>query len=326
MERRAEDDLPEDVSKRSWRLNSATERALNWMQLLKWAYGIFRERFEEYFPLVLGPGIVAGTAYYGLDQLRYYLTSLPVAQSIFDERSPSSFFRGLFIGGLLWWLQILVVWIAATFTFASVAVKVLGAANATSGRKIPAAQAFRAAMTQFHKIAGMAFLGAVATILFSNFVLPFFLRLVPFVFFYFRLNYEKFLLVYSVARNLIFVIFGALLWSLGPAIPNLVANPSLSVRDAVRIGLRHARQRRLFIVLWLGACAVCGCLAYFAMEDIVRAACLHGEIPRAECSFFLVLLVVVIVALLAGPVFIGLTVLSFDSDLREGAPLAAPAQ
>jgi hypothetical protein len=319
-------DLQENVGQGGTSLNSERNPS-SWTDLLKRTYGLYRERFDEYFPLVLAGGIVAAAAYFSLEHLRAMIANMPAHQpSLFDQPSPSFYFRRKLIDWLLWCSQVVVVWMATLFTFAWVSAKLAGAANAAFSRTVPAAQAFRSAMTQFGKIAAAAFLGALATILFSGILIPILLRPLPFLFFYLHSNYRGYSLTYSLGRGLVLIVFGVLLSRMAPAIPNLVDNPGRSLRDAVRGALRDSRERQALLFLWLGASAVLGGLAYFMAADALLTACTHGSVTPTGCTVLLDLLAVVMIALLAGPAFICFSLLYFESNFRERASLSAPAR
>jgi hypothetical protein len=321
MERGSEGDLQENGGQSSLGMNTGQEGPVS---LARRTYKLYRERFEEYFPFLLGVTVVGCVLCVALDHASTTLKGVALPQNVFDQPPPFFYLRRRLLGWLFGCSEILVGWVVMTLAFACIAAKVLG--NAKGMQKVPVSQAFRSAMSRSSLLALAAFLGALATILFWSFVLPFLLRPLALLLILGHLGYDIYLISNFLARGLILVIFGTLLARMATAIPGVLDEPSRSLRDTLSSCLRYTKGHQLFMTLGLGASAACGFLVYFVAGSVLEAACSRGDFSLTACSWFLALLAALIIALLAGPAFIYLSLLYLEGSATERASLAALAR
>lgn len=308
--------LPQNAGTSSEGLSAAC--GLLRVRLRQRTFQLYRESFDQYFPLVLGIGILAALACFGLEQLDAFLIpKSPHQRSVFDQ--------GFYVPeGLIEWLvrcaEMVVIWAAITLALGCVSIKVGGAEN---GERIASSQAFRSTIQQAGKLAIAAFLGAAATTLFFQFLVPLLMRPVPFALFYLGVRYSTYVVASALLRAVLIVVFVALLSWMAPAIPNLIANPNRSLLDALRNSLESTRCRQVFLSLWVCVSALSGGCVYGMALLLLEDVCARRSMLPSVCCGFQILIAAVIISLLAAPGFICFSLTYFDTNIRERVVPAA---
>ena len=271
---------------------NAGQGPLSWTGLLARSFRLYRERFDEYFPLVIGASVLAYTVYFTLAYLNH---------SVFEEPARIVFFGRRFVPLLLWELEVVVAWLAGAFAFACVSAKVLN----TGDKRMSLAQAMESVKPSVGRIVRAGLYGALSTIVFYVLVMPVLLRPLPFILFAIPGPYINIRLAFSIVRGSILLLFSTLLAKMALAIPELVDNKGrTSLREAVGNSLRHTAGHELFLALWLGAAATISAGVYTVSQYFIRDFCLRGTIDQQACSWLQALSMVVILALVATPTFI----------------------
>jgi hypothetical protein len=317
--------VQEDSGESKVSIRQRSDEPLRAGELIQQTYRRCRERFEEYFPLIVGASIVGYAACYGLEYIKGSIRPEIAPHSVFDTHPAYATY-------LPWWLkvwllrclQVLAVWIVATLTFASVALKVLGETRAPAGERVRATDALRSAATHHLRgIVRVVLLGTVSTVFYYNFLASWLVRPIDGL----LISLGQFDLARSsmgLARGLVLVVFGLLVSATAPAIPSLMDDSERTLRNAVDIGLKSTAGHRGILCLWLGTCAAVGALVYFMGTSVLESACRGGEIPPAACPLLPAVFYVVLTAVLAGPPLIWFSLLyaSLHSPVKG---LSAPA-
>jgi hypothetical protein len=266
------------------------EQALSWSNVLSQSYALYLERFGTYFWIALIPALAA-CAFSNLEPLisRYFFRLVPVFS-----------IKWAALGVLIGWIRGAVYWIISTFFFAAIA-------TTFDNVKAPDTQAVQDAFTlpRQRLVALTSFALLTWTVFFIGRILAGFAAAELLAYLGLGRNYW----VLVSAFGLILVLLAGLLSRFGLAVPELLRNPSSSIREAIRSSVKATKGWQLFFMMFLLKSAILGYSVYWISSMGLGWIWIHWNLNGAVYPWVVGGLYICLAAALESPLFIAFSVL-----------------
>ena len=307
-----ESDLQKVVKKRETMNDLETgimlpaEQKLSWSYVLSQSYRLYAEDFRTYFRLAIIPVVIAyAFTYFERPAARHFLRSgfLPMF-------SP----RWVAVTILITFLQDAFYWTISTFFFASIAATL---------------QNLKKADTQSILVVFMLLrkrLGALISIALLTWTLFFLGRgLSAFAVFQIleRFGFGRNFWAVSGGIGLMLVLLAGLLSKFGLAVPELMSNPSVSARDAVRNSLKMTAGWELFFMMFLVKSAILAYCINWVADLGLNWKWHHWPLNEAAYFWIQWIVYICIAAALESPFFIAFSVLYSELKAQPKNSLGA---
>jgi hypothetical protein len=243
MERGRESDLQEIKRKKGFSMNGPQigisvigvndpgAKTLAWNQLLSSTYELYRKRFWTFFRMAVLPAIVAYCFGYGWRVASRWV--------LHRESVPRGAIQWALVGIVNGWGSGAGYWTISAFFFAAVATSVLG----TKTDELPAvADTYTIARSRLGVAAKLALL--TWTLFWIGRTMAGIAVLGPFIG---RLP-SRYFWVLDVVIWVLMLMMAGLLSRLGLAVPELIRNPDVSLRQAIRKSLKQSQSWELFFI------------------------------------------------------------------------------
>jgi len=280
-----------------------------WNAVLGRTYTLYAQHFAAFWKLAFLPGVIAW--------LFLYAYGVAFRHAVVNGWLDRDSIRNLPLMAALVLTQGSVYWIISGFFFAAVASKVL--CEAADDSK-PLADAFSAARNRIGAVVGVSILAWVlfyvgrtvsAIVLAEAFGRSPLMR-----------NFWAATIIFSIPLLLI----AGLLSRLGLAIPALMAQPEITVSQALKQSMALTDGWEPFFMMFLAKSAVIGFLGYWAANFLLDQLWLRNLLARTTYPWAQTLLYIGIAAALESPLFISFSVLYRDLQMpEEEAALTAAA-
>ena len=288
--------------------NPADEERLTWSRLLTQSYGLYRRRFWTFFRMALLPGFLA-ILFRSAEQA---LLQQHMGRGRWGTLSPSEW---LLITGFSLAEQAF-YWSMSAFFFAAVASNVMGNESdqtALVSDSYTAARNRLGAVLSVGLLVLLCFLVGRGVLLFAVFQIVQHMK-------------DTTGLAANLAFALPILLLAGILCRFGLAVPELMGNAKLSIRQAIRNSVRRSEGWELFFMVFLLKAAL---LAY-AMSWLRNLGLAwlyeHGALSVALYPWAAQLVTVAIAALLEPPLFIAFSILHRELKVKtEDAVVAPPA-
>jgi len=269
-------------------LSDRNLRPITWGYVLARSYRLYAQRFWTYFRIALLPAVVV----YGF----HYLEK-SVYSRLFHAMprwSPKFALLGAFLG----WSEGVVYWTISAFFFAAIAANVLGTPGGS-----PIADAYSPARTRLLPVVAVALLtwtmfwACRAAVFFAAFEL---------------LNRSSWIRNYwvlTLAFGVLLLALATLFSKFGLVIPELIADPAISLRQTVRNSLKMTEHWELFFMLFLLKSALVGYGMFWLCNLALDELWQHGLLTPEVEPYVTWLVSISIAAMLESPLFISFSVL-----------------
>lgn len=283
-------------------MNDPNLRTITWGYILARSYGLYTQRFWTYFRIALLPAVVVSGLHY-LEKSVY-----PRLFHGLPRWSPTFTLLGVFQG----WSEGAVYWTVSAFFFAAIATNVLGTPSDS-----PLADAYSPARRRLRPVVTGAVLTwtlfwiARAVVFFSVFELLGRFSLLG--------NY------WAVWLNsgVLLLVLAPLFSKFGLVIPELIADPAISLRQALRNSLKMTEHWELFFMLFVLKSALVGYgmfwLCNLGLDELWQRGFLKPEIDPYVTWW----ISVSIAAILESPLFISFSVLYAELNNKRDISVVA---
>jgi hypothetical protein len=290
-------------------MNPGGRQILAWGGLLARTYGLYRNRFRTLFLIALAPAVLA----YLCTFLQRALFNIIRAQGWVPRwRSPGYWALlttiALFEGAVYWSIS--------GFFFGGVASNVLR----EPGSEEPyLSDAFSMPRKRIGSIV------TVTLMIWAAFALGREIAGLALVTILDRLGLLQNSALFTIAFGLMLLLLCGLLSRLGLAIPILVDNSEISVRQSLRLSLIKTENWEPFFMLFLAKSAVIGYAAYWIANFGLNNLFNRGMLPPEAFPWVQALFYICLAAMLESPLFIAFSLLYHESKaLPQEAAAAAP--
>jgi hypothetical protein len=277
---------------------------LNWSLVLHRTYTLYARNFWTYFRIALLPMAVAYLFSYVARQ---------IYKQIWTNHPLTDFAKAYLVVSLYNWTKGAVYWIISAFFCAAVA--------ATFHRDQTSNLAVSDAYTlPRHRI------GAIATV-----------ALLAWTAFFIGRSSLNAALGYMMMRilvnpwiktgviDVILLALGGLVARWGLAIPALIHDPKISMREALRTSIQRTEDWETFFMFFLAKAAVTAYCAYWLVQQGMHWAWYHTSVSATAYLWIEWALYICLAAALESPLFIAFSILYRDSSLSEVEALPATA-
>jgi len=292
-------------------MNVPYGRKLTWSFVLSSTYRLWGERFWTFFRIGLPIAL-----------LTYLFT--PFQRAVFRELFAMLSQHGLVRYSTEFWVLLnafnlftkAVYWLISAIFFAAIAANLIGSGDEELGVISDAYSKVRNRLGSLVTIGlatGTLFFIAVGT---SNFIILmalYKLRLQP--------GFIASVAIFSVPL----LIVAGLLSRLALAIPELMDNAGISVRDAIRASIRKTENWEPFFMFFIAKSALVGYAVYWLAERGFEQLWNRTPISESLYDWITWLVYVCLFALLESPLFIAFSILYRESKLKPEAALTAEA-
>lgn len=276
----------------------------NWSLVLHRTYTLYARNFWTYFRIALPPMAVAYLFSY---------VSRQIYRQIWTNHQLTDFAKAYMVVSLYGWIKGEVYWIISAFFCAAVA--------ATFYRDQTSNLAVSDAYTlPRHRI------GAIATV-----------ALLAWTAFFIGRSSLNAALGYMMTRihvnpwiktgviDVILLALGGLVARWGLAIPALIHDPKISIREALRTSVQRTEDWETFFMFFLAKAAVTAYFAYWLVQQGMHWAWQHTSMSARAYVWIEWALYICLAAALESPLFIAFSILYHDSSLSEVEALSATA-
>lgn len=283
-----------------------SEKKLTWSSLLSMTYQLYGERFWTFFRMALVPALLAYVFHRG----EQVLTQQHMGRGSWGTRSPSEWY--LLMGFSL--AEQVFYWSISAFLFAAVAANVMGRED-----ELPAlvSDSYTAARNRLGAVVSVGLL-VLLCFLVGRGILSFA------VFQFVQHMKDPTGLLTNLAFALPILMLAGILCRFGLAVPELIGNTKLSVRQAIRNSVRRSEGWELFFMVFLLKAALLGYTMYWLRNLGLEWLYEHEALSLAFYPWAAQLLTVAIAALLEPPLFIAFSILHRELKV-EAAPAAVTA-
>jgi hypothetical protein len=277
---------------------------LRWSLVLHRTYTLYARNFWTYFRIALLPMAVAYLFSY---------VSRQIYRQIWTNHQLTDFAKAYLVVSLYGWIKGAVYWIISAFFCAAVA--------ATFHRDQTSNLAISDAYTlPRHRI------GAIATV-----------ALLAWTAFFIGRSSLNAALGYMMMRihvnpwiktgviDVILLALGGLVARWGLAIPALIHDPKISIREALRTSVQRTEDWETFFMFFLAKAAVTAYFAYWLVQQGMHWAWQHTSVSATAYVWIEWALYICLAAALESPLFIAFSILYRDSSLSEVEALSATA-
>jgi hypothetical protein len=319
MERWNQSSIPEDVSQGDIRMNDSSElgqatgRTLTWSSLLFLTYRLYWQRFRTFFLIALPPILVA----YLFKNVEHFLIQQLRHAGWFPSPSTLS---GLASAFAITFLFGSVYWTISTLFFAAVFENVRQAGGVSQRLISDAYTAVR------ERIGALSLVGLLTWTLFQaartivgiplSFFLTSLLR---------HLGRDRGIFLGVLMITLTWVVIVGLLCRFSLAVPLLMENASMKVREAVRVSVKKSDGCELFFMLFLAKSAILGYAIYWVAEYGFGQLWQRTSIGETLYYWLTWAFYICMAAMLESPLFIAFSILHRELKATPEDAMAAPA-
>jgi hypothetical protein len=277
-------------------------QTITWGYVLARSYGLYAQRFWTYFRIALLPAVVVSGFHY-LEKSVY-----PRLFHAMPRWSPKFALLGAFQG----WSEGAVYWTISAFFFAAIAANVLGTPGGS-----PLADAYSPARRRLSPIVAVTLLtwtmfwACRAAVFFAAFELLS------------RSSWTRNYWVLTFAFDALVLALATLFSKFGLVIPELIADPAISLRQTLRNSLKMTEHWELFFMLFLLKSALVGYGMFWLCNLALVALWQHGLLTPEVAPYMTWLVSVSIAAMLESPLFISFSVLYAELKSKRDISVAA---
>jgi hypothetical protein len=273
-------------------VNDPGAKTLAWNQLLSSTYELYRKRFWTFFRMAVLPAIVAYCFGYGWRVASRWV--------LHRESVPRGSIQWALVGIVNGWGSGAGFWTISAFFFAAVATSVLG----TKTDELPAvADTYTIARSRLGVAAKLALL--TWTLFWIGRTIAGIAVLGPFIG---RIS-SRYFWIFDLIMYVLMLLLAGLLSRFGLAVPELIRNPDVSLRQAIRKSLRQSGSWELFFILFLAKSAIAGYCLYWLAGLGMDSLWERGLLTANLYSWIDWLLYICIAAILEPPLFIAFSLL-----------------
>ena len=285
---------------------------LTWNSLLAQTYRTYQERFWLFFCMGLP---VALLAYLYRPTQRFLLHRIlanPDAAS-WRWHHPVLYVG---IGILLAFIEGAFYWLTSAIFFAAVADQIVSNRSGTAGLMLDSYARVRGRFAELFRLGMLTWT-------------PFWLgRSVTFGLILLALSalgMERNWNVLFIGLGLALLIIAGLFSRIGLAVPELMANPAISARQAVRNSIRKTGNWELFFTIFLAKAAAVGYGAFWIADWVLARLYARNSMSSAVYDWATWAIYICIAAALESPLFIAFSILYRQSHEKQNEALTAPA-
>jgi hypothetical protein len=275
---------------------------ITWGYVLARSYGLYAQRFWTYFRIALLPAVVV-SGFHFLEKSVY-----PRLFHALPRWSPKFVLLGVFQG----WSEGAVYWTISAFFFAAIAANVLGTPGGS-----PLADAYSPARRRLPAIVAVTLLtwtmfwACRAAVFFAAFELLG------------RSSWIKNNWVVTLAFDGLALALLTLFSKFGLAIPELIADPAISLRQTLSNSLKKTGHWELFFMLFLIKSALVGYGMFWLYNLALDELWQYGLLTPEVDPYVTWLVSVSIAAMLESPLFISFSVLYAEFKTKREISMAA---
>ncbi len=275
---------------------------ITWGYVLARSYGLYAQRFWTYFRIALLPAVVV-SGFHFLEKSVY-----PRLFHALPRWSPKFVLLGVFQG----WSEGAVYWTISAFFFAAIAANVLGTPGGS-----PLADAYSPARRRLPAIVAVTLLtwtmfwACRAAVFFAAFDLLG------------RSSWIKNNWVVTLAFDGLALALLTLFSKFGLAIPELIADPAISLRQTLSNSLKKTGHWELFFMLFLIKSALVGYGMFWLYNLALDELWQYGLLTPEVDPYVTWLVSVSIAAMLESPLFISFSVLYAEFKTKREISMAA---
>jgi hypothetical protein len=275
---------------------------ITWGYVLARSYGLYAQRFWTYFRIALLPAVVV-SGFHFLEKSVY-----PRLFHALPRWSPKFVLLGVFQG----WSEGAVYWTISAFFFAAIAANVLGTPGGS-----PLADAYSPARRRLPPIVAAALLtwtmfwACRAAVFFAAFEL---LR---------RSSWPRNYQVLTLVFGALVLALATLFSKIGLVIPELIADPAISLRQTLRNSLKMTGHWELFFMVFLLKSALVGYGMFWLCNLALDVLWQHGLLTPELDPYVTWLVSVSIAAMLESPLFVCFSVLYAELKSKGDISVAA---
>jgi hypothetical protein len=275
---------------------------ITWGYVLARSYGLYAQRFWTYFRIALLPAVVV-SGFHFLEKSVY-----PRLFHALPRWSPKFVLLGVFQG----WSEGAVYWTISAFFFAAIAANVLGTPGSS-----PLADAYSPARRRLPAIVAVTLLtwtmfwACRAAVFFAAFELLG------------RSSWIKNNWVVTLAFDGLALALLTLFSKFGLAIPELIADPAISLRQTLSNSLKKTGHWELFFMLFLIKSALVGYGMFWLYNLALDELWQYGLLTPEVDPYVTWLVSVSIAAMLESPLFISFSVLYAEFKTKREISMAA---
>ena len=275
---------------------------ITWGYVLARSYGLYAQRFWTYFRIALLPAVVV-SGFHFLEKSVY-----PRLFHALPRWSPKFVLLGVFQG----WSEGAVYWTISAFFFAAIAANVLGTPGGS-----PLADAYSPARRRLPAIVAVTLLtwtmfwACRAAVFFAAFELLG------------RSSWIKNNWVVTLAFDGLALALLTLFSKFGLAIPELIADPAISLRQTLSNSLKKTGHWELFFMLFLIKSALVGYGMFWLYNLALDELWQYGLLTPEVDPYVTWLVSVSIAAMLESPLFISFSVLYAELKTKREISMAA---
>lgn len=281
------------------------EDKLTWKALLRKTYSIYRERFWTLFRVGLPAGFLAYLARHLLGPLGRKLLALPTSVPLYWVAYESVKFvrQGAY-------------WIISAMFFAAVASNVIGREYED---RPPLSDGYSAVRARLGAVIGLGLLSWILMFIFGQLLMSGFLWL---------LMYRRHIYPSGTFMEICFyvtqLLVAGLLSRVALAVPELMDDPKVPLRQAVRNSIRKTENWEPFFIVFLVKSAIWAYAVYWLAERGFHDLWHRTSISATTYDWIVWAVYICIAAVLESPLFIAFSVLYCEKTfMKEGSQVVA---